>query len=332
MKPGRFVIGSVILLLGFMQHVFAAGYERQDVRFPCQGLQCAAWYYVPDGMSAEGKRPAIVMAHGFSAVKEMLLDNFASKFAAAGFVVLVFDYRFFGESEGEPRGRLLWPEQIQDYRDAITWVSLRDEVDPGRIGVWGTSYSGGHVLYLAAYDRRIKAVVSQVPVADVWDTYFAPMPADQRNGFLGWLAQNRADAVANDKVNYITVAAPEDQPSVWPLQEWYDAFMRLSRDAPSWKNGITVESLETHITYEPTAPIHRISPTPVMMIVASEDVITPTAAATEAFKRAGEPKQLVVVPGRHFDAYEGPDHPAFAGPAVEWFERWLMNQSVAVDR
>ena len=323
---------AVVFLLGVVQNSLAAGYERRDVSFPCQGLKCAAWYYVPDGMSAGEKRPAIVMAHGFSAVKEMLLDNFASKFADAGFVVLVFDYRFFGESEGEPRGRLLWPEQMQDYRDAITWVSLRDEVDANRIGVWGTSYSGGHVMFLGAYDRRIKAVVAQVPVPDVWNTYFEGMPVEQRNGFLGWLAQNRADAVANGNVNYITVAAPADQPSVWPLQEWYDAFMRLSRDAPTWKNGITVESLETHITYEPTAPIHRISPTPLMMIVASEDIITPTQAATQAFERAGEPKELVIVPGRHFDAYEGPSHEQFAGPAVQWFQRWLMNQGVAADR
>jgi uncharacterized protein len=321
-----FIFLAVLSLFAAGQSVFAAGYERQDVRFTCQGLSCAGWYYVPDGLGAGEKRPAIVMAHGFSAVKEMLLDNFASKFADAGFVVLVFDYRFFGESEGEPRGRLLWPEQIQDYRDAITWVSLRGEVDPNRIGVWGTSYSGGHVMFLAAYDRRIKAVVSQVPVSDVWDTYFDAMPVEQRNGFLGWLASNRADAVANGNVNYITVAAPEDQPSVWPLQEWYDAFMRLSRDAPSWKNGITVESLETHITYEPAAPIHRISPTPLLMIVASDDVITPTQASVSDFEKAGEPKKLIVVPGRHFDAYEGPDHPAFAGPAVEWFETWLMPQ------
>ncbi len=329
MKVTPVIIAVAMALFSAAQSGLAAGYERQDVTFPCQGLKCAAWYYVPDGMRADEKRPAIVMAHGFSAVKEMLLDNFASKFADAGFVVLVFDYRFFGESEGEPRGRLLWPEQIQDYRDAITWVSLRNEVDPDRIGVWGTSYSGGHVMFLAAYDRRIKAVVSQVPVSDVWDTYFEAMPVDQRNGFLGWLASNRADAVANGNVNYITVAAPEDQPSVWPLKEWHDAFMRLSRDAPTWKNGITVESLETHITYEPAAPIHRISPTPLLMIVASDDVITPTQASTNDFEKAGEPKKLVVVPGRHFDAYEGPAHERFAGPAVQWFQRWLMNESVA---
>jgi len=325
MKSRFILIVAGLAFLGVFKSGFAAGYDRQDVTFPCQGLKCAAWFYVPDGMTAQEKRPAIVMAHGFSAVKEMLLDNFASKFADAGFVVLVFDYRFFGGSEGEPRGRLLWPEQLQDYRDAITWVSLREEVDANRIGVWGTSYSGGHVTFLGAYDRRIKAVVAQVPVSDVWNTYFESMPAEQRNGFLGWLAQNRADQVANGKTNYITVAAPPDQPSVWPLQEWYDAFMRLSRDAPDWDNAMTVESLETHITYEPTAPIHRISPTPFMMIVASDDIITPTEASRLAFERAGEPKKLVVVPGRHFDAYEGPAHEQFATPALEWFKRWLMN-------
>jgi len=148
----------------------AQQHERRDVTFPSQGLDCVAWYYVPAGLRSGEKRPVIVMAHGFSAVKEMYLDNFASKFAAAGFVVVVFDYRFFGGSAGEPRGSLSWPEQVMDYRNAITWAALQPEVDPRRIGVWGTSYSGGHVMYLAAYDRRIKTVVAQVPVTDVWST------------------------------------------------------------------------------------------------------------------------------------------------------------------
>jgi fermentation-respiration switch protein FrsA (DUF1100 family) len=298
-------------------------YDRQDVRVPCQGLKCAAWYYVPKGLKDGEKRPAIVMAHGFSAVKEMHLDNFARKFAEAGFMVLVFDYRFFGASEGEPRGRLLWPEQLQDYRDAITWASLREEVDPDRIGVWGTSYSGGHVIFLAAYDRRIKAVVAQVPLPDVWDTYIEEKPAEERNEFLDWLYQNRADYVANGKINYIPVAAPVDQPSFWPLQEWYEGFMDLTRNAPNWANKITVESLETHITYQPTAAIHRISPTPLLMIIASDDIITPTEAEKRAFERAKEPKKLVVVPGRHFEAYKSKSD-QFASPAVEWFQQWLM--------
>lgn len=315
--------GLLILALGSAP-ALAQKFQRRDVTFPSQGLSCAAWYYVPAGLKPGEKRPAIVMAHGLSAVKEMYLDNFASKFAAAGFVVVVFDYRYFGGSGGEPRGQLLWPEQITDYRNAITWASLQAEVDPQRIGVWGTSYSGGHVLYLAAYDKRIKTVVAQVPVTDVWATYMAKWPADQQAGFLAWLAQNRADRVANGKLNEIAVAAPVDKPSFWPLQEWYDSFMDLSRNAPSWRNNLLIESLETHITYEPIAPIARIAPTPLLMVIASDDIITPTAEEKQAFERAGEPKQLVVVPGRHFDAYHGPKHDAFVQPQVAWFKRWLM--------
>ncbi len=114
---------------------------RQDVTFPSEGLNCAGWLYLPDDLEGDEKRPAIVMAHGFSAVNENYLANFAEKFEEAGFVVLVFDYRFFGDSEGEPRGHLIPAEQHKDYKNAITWISQRSEVDPDRIGIWGSSYS-----------------------------------------------------------------------------------------------------------------------------------------------------------------------------------------------
>jgi hypothetical protein len=318
----RSVVVALLLLVA-AQTLLAANYERRDVTFSSEGIKCAAWYYVPTNLKDGEQRPAIVMAHGFSAVKEMYLDNFASKFANAGFVVLVFDYRFFGASEGQPRGQLLWPEQIQDYRNAITWALLQKEVDANRIGVWGTSYSGGHVMYLAPYDRRIKAVVAQVPATDIWDTYFESMPAEQRNGALAWAAKDRSEQASTGKVNYITVAAPVDQPSWWPLQEWYDSFMDLSKNAPNWTNKITIGSFDTHITYKPTAAIHRIAPTPFLMIVASDDVICPTEVEKRAFERAKDPKKLIVVQGRHFDAYHGPKHDQFAMPAVEWFKTHL---------
>ena len=103
---------------------------RNDVAFLSQGLHCAGWLYLPDDLKRDERRPAIVMAHGFSAVKEMYLDAFAERFVAAGFVTLVFDYRFQGASEGEPRGQIIPAEQHEDYRNAITWVSLRPEVTP----------------------------------------------------------------------------------------------------------------------------------------------------------------------------------------------------------
>jgi len=161
----------VLALLAWAGLVQATSYERRDVTFPSQGLTCAAWYYVPTGLKSGESRPAIVMAHGYSGVKEAYLDNFASKFADEGFVVLVFDYRYLGASEGEPRQQILWYEQIVDYRNAITWATLQPEVDAARIGVWGTSYSDGHVLQLAAFDKRVKAVVAQVPAAGACRTH-----------------------------------------------------------------------------------------------------------------------------------------------------------------
>src|SRR5271166_2927278 len=137
---------------------------RKDIEFKTQdGLTLKGWHYLPDRLS--GKAPTIVMAHGFSAVKEMYLDKFAEAFSAAGLAALVYDNRNFGASDGEPRQEIDPWQQVRDYRHAITWIGSRPEIDAGRIGVWGSSYSGGHVLTVAAIDRRVKCVVSQVPLA-----------------------------------------------------------------------------------------------------------------------------------------------------------------------
>jgi hypothetical protein len=134
---------------------------RQDVVFSSAGVDLAGWLFTPGG---DGKsRPAVVMAHGFSCVMDQGLEPFARRFAAAGFVVLVFDHRCFGASGGEPRGRLFPLNQVEDYASALTWLAQRPEVDPERLGVWGTSFSGGVVLRLAVGDRRVRAVVAQVP-------------------------------------------------------------------------------------------------------------------------------------------------------------------------
>ncbi len=164
---------------------------RQDVTFLSEGLKCAGWLYLPDDLRSGERRPTIVMAHGFSAVKEMYLDAFAERFVAAGFVTLVFDYRYQGASEGELQGRIIPAEQHEDYRNAITWVSLRPEVDSSRIGVWGSSYSGAHVLHLAAFDKRIKAAVSQVPLVNGMQNAQRLLRADVLAQFIEILAQDR---------------------------------------------------------------------------------------------------------------------------------------------
>jgi cephalosporin-C deacetylase-like acetyl esterase len=133
---------------------------RTDISFTSHGLTCRGWLYRP--ANAE-KAPAIVMSHGLSAVKELGLTGFAETFCAAGFVVVVFDYRFQGDSDGAERGRIIPQEQHDDIRAAVGYTAGLPGVDAERIGYWGSSYSGGHALFLGAFEPRIKVVVSQVP-------------------------------------------------------------------------------------------------------------------------------------------------------------------------
>src|ERR1700761_9768913 len=122
------------------------------------------------------------MAHGFPAVKEMYLDRFADAFAAAGLGALVFDNRNFGASDGEPRQEIDPWQQVSDYRDAITFAETLEATDPERIGIWGSSYSGGHVLVVGAIDRRVKCVVAQAPLASGHDNALRLIRADYLAG------------------------------------------------------------------------------------------------------------------------------------------------------
>jgi cephalosporin-C deacetylase-like acetyl esterase len=136
---------------------------RSDVTFASGGLECAAWLYRPD---TEGRLPLVVMAHGFSATRELRLDAYAERFCAAGLGALAFDYRHFGASAGEPRQLLDIAKQQDDCRAAVGYARALDWVDPDRVALFGTLFSGGHVLVIAAGDRRIAALVSQCPFAD----------------------------------------------------------------------------------------------------------------------------------------------------------------------
>ena len=298
---------------------------RHDVTFPSEGLNCAGWLYVPDDLKSGERRPTIVMAHGFSAVKEMYLDKFAEVFVAAGFVTLVFDYRNQGASEGTARGRIIPAEQHEDYRNAITWVSLRPEVDASRIGVWGSSYSGAHVLHLAAFDKRIKAAVAQVPLINGWQNAQRLMRADIFAQFIEALAQDRVQRYTEGTVITIPVVAPEGQPCALPTPDSYEWFTTTGQTrAPNWRNEVSLESMEKFLEYNPAANIHLISPTPLLLVVADHDTLTPTDLAVAAYERALEPKSLVLVKGPHFGAYTEPGFSQSAPPAAGWFKRHLL--------
>jgi hypothetical protein len=264
------------------------------------------------------------MAHGFSAVKEMYLDKYAEAFAEAGFASIVYDNRNFGASGGEPRQEIDPWLQIRDYSDAITFARGLQQTDAARIGIWGSSYSGAHVLVVAAIDRRVKCVVSQVPAVSGYQNFRRLVRADFLAPLEAALHADRDNRASGGAPAMIPVVAENPtSTSAMPTADSYEWFTETSNvRAPSWRNEVTLRTVEYGFGYEPGAYIGLISPTPLLLIVAIKDHLTVSDLAIAAYERALEPKRLVLLPGGHFDAYvEMFDQSA--GAACEWFRTHL---------
>lgn len=296
---------------------------RQDIEFDAEGVTLRGWLYTPE--RADGPWPVIVMTHGFSAVKEMYLDRYADVFANAGMAALVFDNRNFGSSDGQPRQEIDPWDQIRDYRHAITYVRTRSEVDPARIGIWGSSYSGGHVLVVGAIDRRVKCVVAQVPLVSGHSNGRRLIRSDFLPAFQAQFDADREARFRGEVPAMVPVVDPDPlAPSALPTADSYEWFTATSEQrAPAWRNEVTLRSVEMFLEYEPGTYLPWISPTPLLMCVAADDVLTVSDLAIDGFERAREPKKLVILPGGHFDAYvDGFD--VSSGAAVDWFVRHLV--------
>ncbi|MCB1353589.1 MAG: alpha/beta hydrolase [Rhodobacteraceae bacterium] len=297
---------------------------RKDIEFKTEdGVTLRGWHYVPEG--AGGPAPTIVMAHGFSAVKEMYLDRFAEAFAEAGLASIVFDNRNFGASDGEPRYEIDPWQQVRDYRDAITYAETLPETDAERIGIWGSSYSGGHVLVVGAIDRRVKCVVSQVPLASGHGNARRLIRADFLAGVQGMFDADRRARMKGEAPAMIPVVDEDPSaPSALPTPDSWKWFTETGKArAPSWKNEVTLRSVEMFTEYEPGSYAAFVSPTPLLMVVALGDVLTVADLALATYEQALEPKRLVALKGGHFDAYVN-DFASASTPAVDWFRQHLL--------
>lgn len=223
---------------------------RKDVEFRSRDITCRGWLYTPDSALPGAGFPTIIMAHGFSGVKEQGLPDFAAQFAEAGFAVLVFDYCTLGSSDGEPHCQILPLEMVEDFRNAITWACEQPDIDADRIGICGTSYSGGLVAYVATCDKRVKAVVAQVPSLMNQEARRAMNPASW-DAIGRVLLHDRVERDRTGETSYIKVASSDGDPCALPGIESYNAFMALNETASNRKNEITVGSLERMREFEP---------------------------------------------------------------------------------
>jgi hypothetical protein len=294
--------------------------QRQDVEFAADGgVTLRGWLFIPDGPPPH---PAITMAHGFAGVKEHGLERFARVFAAAGFVVQVHDHRGFGASDGTPRFDVDPWVQIADWRRAISFLESHPAVDADRIGLWGTSYAGGHAIVLGATDRRVRAVVAQVPTISGYQQSLRRVAPE--------LVPALEEAFVDDERHQFRGAPPATQavvgadPSVPAAYRSPDAIEFYNQPVPegAWDNVVTLRSTRAARMYEPGTWVSRVSPTPLLMIVGLRDAVTVADLALSAYEQALQPKKLVTIDGGHFDPYLERFAEA-SGAASAWFAEHL---------
>ena len=285
-----------------------------DVQFDANGLSLAGRLYVPAG---GGPHPVVVVSHGFSVLRSMGLDDYCARFEAAGFACLAYDHRNFGDSAGLPRHEIDPWQQVADTREAISYVRTLSGLDPERVGLWGTSFSGGHAIVVSALDRRVKCVVSQVPLIAGFDTLQSWVGADNLPKMRQRFNDDRDARYRGAAPRTTKPARPGDQ--TW---EWVEAIGAQAL----YPNEITQRSLENLAGYEPGQYIERVSPTPLLMILATQDTQTPYAGQRAAFERAGAPKELLELDCRHYDPYTSHFEQS-AQAAVAWFRQHLQPAS-----
>ncbi|PXY27901.1 alpha/beta hydrolase [Prauserella muralis] len=302
--------------------------HRDDIEFDSEGTTVRGWLYRPEGT---GDVPAVVLAGGWCYVRELVMPYYAEAFAAAGMAALVFDYRNLGSSDGEPRQHLDPWAQIRDYQNALSFLERTDGVDSDRLGAWGISYSGGHVLVLGATDPRVKAIVSQIPVVDGYRNM------RRVHGTLGYrrlwqaiLEDRRLRAREPGKRTYLPHASesPETELSAWPFPETRRTFAELQRtEAPRYENSSTMESVDLLLNYDVGPFVSRLYDTPTLMLVAEGDDLTLWDLEIESYNRIPTAKKkLAVLPGTsHMTLYSDRAKLTLAADeASRWFAAHLL--------
>ncbi len=302
---------------------------QREVEFISGGETVRGDLLLPEG---DGPFPVVVMAGGWCYVKELRQPQYAADFVRRGFAALIFDYRRMGASDGEPRQHIDPGDQIEDYKNAITFVSSLPEIDATRIGIWGISYSGGHVLIVGATDPRVKSVVSNVPVIDGYQTMWRMHGTVRFRMLKSLIAEERVKRTESGTHSYMpmsgTPAGPNDELSVWPDDDVRTVFEELkATQAPRHEHRNTIASTEQLMEYDASVFAPRLINVPTMMIVADGDDITMWDQEIAAFDAIPSPrKELVVIPSTsHMTLYSDVTALDFAARAAgSWFSRTLM--------
>jgi uncharacterized protein len=303
------------------------GAQRDEIEFSSGSAVCRAWLFRPAG--AGEPRPCIIMAHGLGGTRDAGLEPYAQRFAQAGYAVLLFDYRYFGSSEGEPRQLIRIRAQLQDWASAIACARGLAGVDPERIGLWGTSFSGGHVVVAAANDAGVAAVSAQCPMMDALAAQGLFVRAAGLRNFLRLGALGAADqlrAWLGLGAVYVPLVGRRGDMAWMCSADAAEGYARIA--PPSWRNQACARLALTVAAYRPVRYANRVR-CPVLIQVCLRDSLASVPAAIRTARRIGTRAELREYDCGHFDIYVGAQFERACAEQLEFFGRTLARGAAA---
>jgi dipeptidyl aminopeptidase/acylaminoacyl peptidase len=291
---------------------------KRAVEFYSEGFKLVGDVYVPDGLPSGEQRAAVLLCHGYTGVKDLYLPDNAKTLNDAGYVVMTFDYKGWGESEGT-RSRLAPYSRVADVQAAMTYLSIQPEADADRIGLYGTSYGGATVSWTGAVDQRAKCIVSVVGIGhgarwmsrvrrvDEWVDLKERSKEDR---------EKRATTGESDYVDRSEILLPDRQSA-----ELAAAARRLN---PAAVGTIPLEYVDDTIGFNPEWIVDKISPRPILFITSEDDRLVLPEESEQLYAHAKEPKKLVVLKGYgHYEVYSEPAFSEVMAETLEWYGKYL---------
>lgn len=290
---------------------------RHDVSFDSHGDTCAAWLFLPDGVT---NPPVVILGHGLGATREMRLDAFAERFARAGIAALAFTYRHFGDSTGQPRQLLSIKRQLADWDAAIAHVKTRPDVDGTRIAVWGSSFGGGHAIIVAARHPELRAAVSQCPFTDGVASARALGPVGTMR-LLPTVGRDLLAMATRRNPVMITLAGAPGEKALMTASDALPGYLALVPESGTFINEVAARVAPTITRHRPGKSAKDVK-MPILFCICDHDSVTPSAETVASAKTApnGEIKRY---DAGHFDIYLGAPFEVVVADQIDFLTRHL---------
>ncbi|MEN8905273.1 MAG: alpha/beta hydrolase [Clostridiales bacterium] len=288
---------------------------EKKIEFYSEGCLIKGLLYLSDSYSENEKYPLVILCHGFAGFKELFLPDFAKNFIQHGFAVLTFDYRGFGESEGE-KGKIVPEYQVRDIRNAILYIKTLSLIDSDKISLWGTSYGGANVITTASKECNLKCIIVQGTFGNGERVIMGGMNSDEKEKLINSLNKMATKSVLKNKslsipLNKMLV----DKQSSAFYNNYIDKFEQLKIKIPFLTNRETLE-------YKPENIISNIN-IPILITAAESDIVNPLEESKILYEKANEPKELQIIKNaEHYDLYIGSYFEEVIEKQITWLKKY----------